>query len=167
MSPWEECASQAYAPDVPAEIEPPELARVVDFAERSRDGDWSLRSALVRYAQAEPERVRALLEDVRRLESALHPHTKALEERGAQLWSAVESGVTADVEDVPLVALLEAAVELDRLGDVLATWATDWRQDRPDDVVDAVTADVARRLDDLGVSREEQPPSRAPRRRGG
>jgi len=30
--------------------------RLVDYAESSRDGDWTLRSALVRFAQPEPTR---------------------------------------------------------------------------------------------------------------
>ena len=56
---------------VPADIEPPELARLLDFAERPRTQDWSLRAALVRYAQPRPQSVSDLLDLVRRLEAAL------------------------------------------------------------------------------------------------
>jgi hypothetical protein len=147
---------------VPAEIQPVELGRVVDFAERSRVGDWSLRSALVRYAEGEPVRVSQVIEQVRRLETALHALRKRLEHHGPQLWAAVE-GQPADVDEAKVVDLLRAAIELDRLGDTLATWAEDRAGRRPDDDVDRVTAEVARRLDDLGLPREEPPPRRSGR----
>ena len=149
---------------MPAEIQPEALARVVDFAERSRIGDWSLRSALVRYAEGQPVRVSRLLEQVRRTETAFHALGKVLEKRGPELWAAVDDGA-ASPDDAKVVDLVRAAVELDRLGDALATWADDRTGPRPDDDVDAVTADVSRRLDDLGLPREE-PMARPPRRRG-
>ena len=147
---------------MPAEIQPVELARVVDFAERSRVGDWSLRSALVRYAEGQPERVSRVLESVRRLDAALHPHGRVLERRGVELWSAVDGGAT-DAEDVALVELLKVAIELDRLGDALAGWADDRTGPRPDDTVDAIAGAVAAQLDELGVPREEQSPRRGGR----
>ena len=149
---------------MPAEIQPVALARVVDFAERSRVGDWSLRSALVRYAEGQPIRVRELLEQVRRTETAFHALGKLLEKRGPELWAAVDAG-EADAADARTVDLLRAAIELDRLGDTLAAWADDRSGTRPDDTVDAVTSEVAQRLDDLGLPREE-PMARPPRRRG-
>jgi hypothetical protein len=149
---------------VPAEIRPVELARVVDFAERSRAGDWSLRSALVRYAEGQPVRVSNLLEQVRRTETAFHALGKVLEKRGPELWAATD-GDDVTPDDQKVVDLLRAAVELDRLGDALATWAEDRAGSRPDEAVDAVTADVARRLDELGLPREE-PMARPPRRGG-
>jgi hypothetical protein len=147
---------------VPAEIQPVELARVVDFAERSRVGDWSLRSALVRYAEGQPVRVSQLLEQVRRTETAFHALGKVLEKRGPELWAAVDGGVVA-ADDAKVIDLVRAAIELDRIGDALAQWANDRTGSRPDDDVDSVTADVAKRLDDLGVPREEQPPRRVGR----
>ena len=148
---------------MPAEVRPPELARLVDFAERPRTHDWSLRAALVRYAQPQPVRVGALVELIRRIEFALRPHAKRLEREGPAIWSALESGATSG-DDALLLGLLGAAAELDRIGDALATWAVHRTGERPDAEVDAVTADVARRLDTLGVPREEQ--GRPPRRRG-
>jgi hypothetical protein len=150
---------------VPAEIQPVELARVVDFAERSRVGDWSLRSALVRYAEGQPVRVSQLLEQVRRTETAFHALGKVLEKRGPELWAAADGGEVA-ADDVKAVDLLRAAIELDRLGDTLAAWADDRTVSRPDDEVDVVTSDVQGRLDELGLPREE-PMARPPRRRGG
>jgi hypothetical protein len=134
----------------------------VDFAERSRVGDWSLRSALVRYAEGQPVRVSQVLEQVRRTETALHALGKVFEKRGPELWASLDGGdVTPD--DARIVDLLRAAAELDRLGDALATWAEDRTGSRPDDDVDSLTAQVAKRLDDLGLPREEGPPRRAGR----
>ena len=126
----------------------PDVAALLDVAERSRAGDWSLRSALVRYGQAEPVRVQRLLEVVRRLDAALKPHAKALE-RG---------------DDVPEAApLLEVAAMLDAVGDRLAEWADDRAtHERPDAEVDDVTSRAGARLDELGVPREEGPPRPGP-----
>jgi hypothetical protein len=147
---------------VAAELQPIELARIVDFAERPRVGDWSLRSALVRYAEGQPERVSGVLEQVRRLDAALHPFTKVLEKRGTDLWRTLEAGGDTP-EDAPLLALLRVAIELDGLGDVLAAWADDRTRPRPDDTVDATTSSAAQDLDDLGVPREQPPPRRSGR----
>jgi hypothetical protein len=62
------------------------------------------------------------------------------------------------------VGLLSAARELDQLGDLLAAWAVDPSVPAPNGDVDRVVADVARRLDLLGIPREERPPG--PRNRG-
>lgn len=146
---------------VSAEVHPPELAQLIDYAERSRAGDWSLRSALTRYAQPQPQRVSDLLDLVRRIEFAIGPHRPTIERDGAALWQAVQSTDGPPPADDQLLGLLRAMVELDRLGDVLATWAFHPSGGRPDTAVDAVTADVARQLSELGVPREErQPPTR-------
>ena len=148
---------------MPAALEPPELDRVVSFAERSRVGDWSLRSALVRYAQSQPERVSQVLELVRRIELALGPQAKLLQREGPAVWQAVESGVAPGSGSMPLVVgLLRAASALDGLADLLAAWAVDRTGERPDAAVDAVVLAVTTRLDDLGVTREERqrPPGR-------
>jgi hypothetical protein len=144
---------------VAVEIEPPELAQLVDFAERPRVDDWSLRSALVRYAQPQPQRVQALLESVRRLDFTLGKHRKTIEKTGPELWATLQSGA----DDGELVALLRVATEIDELGDVLAKWALDPDQAQPNDAVDRVVAGTSARLDALGVAREEGPP---PGRRG-
>jgi len=144
---------------VPAEIEPPELARLVDYAERSRTDDWSLRSALVLYALPQPQRVNDILVHVRRLDRALGQQSKRLQREGAELWRALEAGDDGD----DLVGLLEAARELDDLGDVVVAWAVDRTGSAPDAKVDALVADVGQRLDALGVPYEESP---GPRNRG-
>lgn len=149
---------------MPAEIEPPELARLVDFAERPRVEDWSLRAALVRYAQPEPQRVNDLLDRVRRLEFALGPHSKTIEQQGDAIWRALEDGDSSSAEIGDVVQLLDAAREIDRLGDVLAAWAVDISRPRPNAAVDATIADVGERLDALGVPHEER--QRPPRQRG-
>jgi len=123
---------------MPPEL-PPELAALVDFAERPRVDYWSLRSALVRYAQPEPQRVSDLLDVVRRVEWAL-------------------------AKKPNLDGLLAITRELDALGDELAAWAVDITQPQPDADVDRVVADVATRLDQIGVPQQERPPG--PRNRG-
>jgi hypothetical protein len=140
---------------MPVEVSPPELARLLDYAERPRTHDWSFRAALCRYAQPQPQRVSNVLDLMRRIEFALAPHTKAVEADGPAHWQAAAGEAVPGVD--PLVAgLLPAMVELDRLGDVLAAWAVDRADERPDAVVDAVTDDVGRRLSELGVPREDQ-----------
>jgi len=149
---------------VPVQVEPPELARVLDFAERPRSHDWSFRAALVRYAQPQPERVSALLDLVRRLEFAVKPRLKEIERDGPALWDAATGDGTGDPF---LVGALQAMIELDRLGDALAEWAVDRSGDRPDAQVDAVTADVAARLEAAGIPQaERQRPPRGARSRG-
>jgi hypothetical protein len=145
---------------VPAEIEPPELARLVDYAERPRTRDWSLRAALVRYAQPQPQRVNDLLDAVRRTDFALAEHNDELLRDGHALWDELGNGDDGG----PLVALLRVAQELDGLGDVLAAWAVDRAEPSPDAEVDRVTVDVTARLDQLGVPQQERPPG--PRNRG-
>jgi hypothetical protein len=149
---------------VPPEIEPPALARLLDFAERPRVEDWSLRAALVRYASPQPQRVNDLLDLVRRLEWALGKHAATLERDGEELWNALRDGTGSSAEQTYVVELLRAARELDQLGDVLAAWAVDISADRPDAQVDAVIVDVAERLERLGVPHEDRP--RPPRQRG-
>jgi hypothetical protein len=141
---------------VPAEISPPELARLVDFAERPRVDDWSLRSALVRYAQPEPQRVSDLLDVSRRVEWALSENGSAIERDGDAFWNALTKG--GPPPDDFLAGVLEIAQQLDGLGDVIAQWAVDIDQPRPDAEIDRVVADAARNLDALKVPRQEPPP---------
>jgi hypothetical protein len=149
---------------MPVEVEPAELARLLDFAERPRVDDWSLRAALVRYAQPEPERAARLLEVLRRVEGALHRHGKLLERDGPAIWATLSDetpSTTGSHRDV--IALLLATAELDQLGNRLAAWAVNRAGQRPDTEVDEVVTDVADRLDTLGVPRAEQ--NVRPRRR--
>jgi hypothetical protein len=141
---------------MPAEVAPPELARLLDFAERPRVQDWSLRAALCRYAQPQPERVSTVLDLVRRIEFAFSQHTDAIASDGPAHWQAVESHDPVAGVDPFVAGLLHATRQLDRLGDVLAQWAADRTGERPDEAVDAATADVAQRLEELGVPHEDQ-----------
>jgi hypothetical protein len=112
-------------------------ANELDFTERPRPPDgWSLRAALTRYAQGQPQRVANLLEVVRRIQFGL-------------------AKVDAD---------LQPCIErIDGVADALSAWAADpWRAHRPDAEVDTVIASVTQELDALGVPVEERParPSR-------
>jgi hypothetical protein len=147
--------------DVSWDVQPDELAQLIEYAERPRVDDWSLRAALTRYAQPQPQRVSDVLDHVRRIEFALGSYRKTIEAEGPDLWQAAQAADDEASGD-RLVGMLRAMVELDRLGEVLATWASDpSSHERPDDTVDAVVADVARRLDELGIPREERPPPTA------
>ncbi|MGH1491015.1 MAG: hypothetical protein ACRBK7_16745 [Acidimicrobiales bacterium] len=53
---------------------------LLNYGEFPHEGDWTLRSALVRLAQPEPARVGAVLELVRRLDAPLHHVKRALEQ---------------------------------------------------------------------------------------
>jgi hypothetical protein len=147
-----------------AEVEPRELAQLLDAAERPRAENWSLRAALTRYAQPQPQRGSDIIELLRRIESALHKHSKLFERDGEAVWSAVQSESASDAVDPFVVEVLQAMIELDRLGDALAEWAVARATDRPDAIVDSVVADVTARLERLGVRREERP--RPTNRRG-
>ena len=150
---------------MPPEVRPAELARLLDTAERPRAEGWSLRAALTRYAQPQPQRASAVIELLRRLEAVLRPHAKRFEKEGPEVWAAVEGGEGAGAD--PVADVLRALQQLDALGDVLATWAVDRAGERPDAAVDATVAALTVRLEELGVPREERtgPPPGA-RRRG-
>lgn len=155
-------------PAVPAEIEPPELARLVDVAECPRVDDWSLRSALVRYAQPQPRRASVILGLVRRIDAALHPQAKLLRAEGPAIWAALRDGGGPTSGPAGfVVAVLRVSALLDRLGETLAAWAVDPSAPRPDAEVDTVTAEVARQLDAIGVPPEgDRPVPPGARRRG-
>lgn len=147
------------------EVQPAELAALLDLAERPREGDWSLRAALTRYAQPEPRRVSDVLDLVRRVDAVTSAEQRTIAAQGPDLWEALQQSLGRPGTATGLVGLLEAMVEIDRLGDALAAWATDPSIDAPDDAVDAVTADVRRRLAALGVPEQHDPRASA-RRRG-
>ncbi|MGH9084780.1 MAG: hypothetical protein ACRDYW_04955 [Acidimicrobiales bacterium] len=150
---------------MPPELEPPELATLVDFAERPRTGDWSLRSSLVRYAQSQPVRVSRVIELVRRIEQVVHTHAKLLAAEGPALWGALVAGTSrAGQPHAVVVGVLRASAELDALAELLAMWADDRSRLRPDAEVDAAVVEVTGLLDGLGVPREER--AGPPRRRG-
>ena len=152
------------------DVQPAALAMVLDFAERSRAADWSMRSALTRYGQPEPQRASDVTMVLRRLDGALKQHLATFRREGPALWAAIEHDAAVEEPLQPVVDLVRVARDLDRLGDTLAEWAIDITAPRPDGEVDAVTAELAARLDDLGVPREEGPPRPGPdgrpRRRG-
>jgi len=104
-----------------------------------------------------------VLDLVRRIEAALHPHAARLDRDGPQLWAALAAADgSADHDDV-LLGLLGAVVELDRLGDTLAAWADDRTHHHPEDAVTTTVSDVAQRLEALGIPHEER--TRPPRQR--
>ncbi|MFN8052562.1 MAG: hypothetical protein U0Q22_14040 [Acidimicrobiales bacterium] len=110
-------------------------------------------------------KVSHFLESVRRIEGELDRHLDALRTRGPALWERLTTGdaSTADGDDATLLGVLAAAQRIDEVGDRLATWAVRRKGERPDAAVDEVSAEVAARLDELGIPREERlPPSARP-----
>ncbi len=74
--------------------------------------------------------------------------------------AASEPDAPAD-EELGALALLDVALHLDALADVLTSWANAGPADPPLDQVDATCRQVRTRLDELGVPRETGPPPRA------
>lgn len=138
------------------DIQPAELAALVDLEERPRVADWSLRAALCRYAQPQPQRVSDVLDLVRRIQFAID--LADVEDDGPALWEALQrgDGDRADKDEVTL-GLLAAMAQIDRAGDALAGWAVDRSGEAPDPIVDEVIADVTERLARLGVPHQERP----------
>lgn len=147
-----------------AEVQPSELARLLDLGERPRSDNWSLRAALTRYGQPRAQLASDVTEVLRRVEGALKAHGKTFEREGPAIWQAVTTE-EVDGEHRALVDLLGVAAALDTMGDALATWAADITRERPDATVEASVTALANRLDAIGVPREEAPP-RGSRGRG-
>jgi hypothetical protein len=106
-TPEDLAAALARAHDVPVDGLP-SAPLLVDYAESGRDGDWSLRSALVRFAQPEPVRAGAVLELVRRTDGALKAHRRRLEtapvpthpDLGPDCFAAGDGGVALAAQAV-------------------------------------------------------------------
>jgi hypothetical protein len=142
-------------------VEPPELARLVDLSEWPRHQGWSLRAALVRYAQPQPARAAAVLRLVRRIDAVLHGPRRVLPRAGRGGGGAVRAG-----DPGPLPGLFRAVAPLDRLADRITEWAPERAGVRPDTEIDAVVAEVTAALDALGVPHEQREPPPGARRRG-
>lgn len=110
-----------------------------------RRDDWSLRAALVRFAQPEPVRAGAVLELVRRTDGALRT-----------------------TDEATAAALAPVVADLDAIADALVAWAVDRGGPPPVAVIDDHAAAAHARLEALGVRREDGPPRPPPgsRRRG-
>ena len=114
---------------------------LLGFADSPRDEDWSLRAALVRFAQPEPTRAGAVLELVRRTDGALK--------------------AAGDEPPDELVAVVD---ELGAIADALVAWAIRRDGPPPVDVVERHGARAHQLLEELGVPRETGPPTRGRRR---
>jgi hypothetical protein len=149
------------------DVQPAELAALLDVAERPRVGGWTLRSALTRYAQPRPAQVGELLDLVRRIDGVRSGLVDVARHDGPALWAAATEGDGDGGAGVSpfAIGLVRALIEVDRLGDQLAAWADRWSTDRPDAEVAAATAELRARLDGLGVPEQERP-TPPPGRRG-
>lgn len=82
------------------------------------------------------------------------------------VMAGYRSEVSLDREEELALPLLAEAARFDRLARRLADWADSDLSAPPLDAVDRLTAEVAQRLDELGVPEETGPPPRGARSRG-
>jgi hypothetical protein len=104
---------------------------LTEYADRILVNGWCLRSALVRYAQAQPVRATALHTMMRRLDAAIVPASNLRE------------------------SLLPTVARFDELALTMSTWAADRAtHPRPDDAVDEVMSRTAAEFERLQVPEE-------------
>jgi hypothetical protein len=105
---------------------------LTEYADRLLTDGWCLRSALVRYAQAQPVRATSLHALMRRLDAAIVPSSELRE------------------------SLTPTVAQFDAFALVMATWAADRSSYlRPDDAVDAVLASTRAEFERLQVPEEQ------------
>lgn len=107
---------------------------LLDYAERTRAGDWSLRSALVRFAQPEPVRAAEVLSQVRRLDAVLRPFTRSLERRfvtcDRELGESPGVDAAAPYPDIRTADLARVArVQPEGLAVVVDSYGSVWELD--------------------------------------
>lgn len=138
------------------------------MAERPRVANWSLRAALTRYGQPQPQRTSDLIEVLRRIDVALKQRSGLFERHGDALWAALGDPAPPAPELRDGIELLGVISRVDEVGERLAAWARDPHlESRPDEAIDAVVAEAGRRLDELGVPRVPREEQRRPPRAGG
>ncbi len=119
-----------------------ESLTLLQVAESPRAGDWTLRSALVRFAQVQPELSGALLESVRRSQAALDPLSRNLMRHGAVtdrgLSIASDGGLAPIADPLPDIRSADIARAVRACGDT---------ESALDAVVEAYGAEAAGDLD--------------------
>lgn len=136
-------------------------------------------SGLMRYAQPRAALVAQVWQELRRVQWSLREGSELVASEGPSLLAraqeqrseAGQAGAapsSARDQQERLVAVLRAAMDLDELGDVIATWAVDRAGERPDAQVEQVVQRVAELLDAAEVPHEprEGPPRGRGSRRG-
>lgn len=115
-------------------------------------------AALCRLAQPQPALVARIWASIRRVLWSVQAAADRLDHEGAELWAQAREEDDADAE--PLVQVLRSAIELDSIGDALATWAADVSGERPDAQAAEALDRIEARLDTAGVPHEprEGPP---------
>lgn len=166
--------------------QPLTAAPLTELAESMRRTGWSFRSALVRFAQPEPLRSAAIVELIRRSETAMKPLTASLadgrlaaigrlapfpEAAGAaeiEAALATLASVVDGADDLPPEAgaalpVVHAITVLDRLGEAVTAWAVTAPAPAPVAEWDATCRWLRARFDALGVPSESGPPRRGGR----
>jgi hypothetical protein len=153
-------------------VEPEPERSLLNYAESPRAGDWTMRSALVRFAQPEPVRAATLLALVRRLDAVLHHVARRLERRTVVCDRELGPEATADpvapypdTRGADLARL--ARLDPDGFPVMLAAYTADGELDHEEQVALPLLG-VALELDDLAevlaswaVDASDPPPTTA------
>lgn len=90
-----------------------EIRTLLQVSESPRVDDWTLRSALVRFAQPQPELASAILESVRRTQAALDPIARELLRHGVvtdrRLGTSGDGGLAPPIDPLPDVRVADLA----------------------------------------------------------
>ncbi len=96
----------------------PDLERsLLRYAESPRVGDWTLRSAVVRLAQPQPELANLILEAVRRCDGALHGRARSVLVHST--WT--DRGLVTGDRDDPCAAMVVGPQLVDAVADARVT----------------------------------------------
>ncbi len=177
MTPEERAVELTAAHAKPEDVD--EENSILNYAEAPREKDWTLRSALVRLAQPHPLRSEAVLQLVRRLDAAIKPMVRSLQQHGVTSQRSIPGGAQ-NISDTRLVdvvsdsdvlaayrerielndaeqasvQLVRLALQMDELADRLATWAAAGSSDPPLAEIDHTCARVLKAMNDGGVPEE-------------
>lgn len=177
MTPEQRAVELIAAHAKPVDVD--EQNSILNYAEAPRNGNWTLRSALVRLAQPHPLRSEAVLQLVRRLDAAIKPMMRPLQQHGVQSRRSIPRGADqiADIRLVDLVSdpevlaayremveldeaelasvhLVRLAVDLDELANTLAAWAATGLGDPPVAEIDSTCARVLESMNTSAVPEE-------------
>ncbi len=177
MTPEKRAVELIAAHAKPVEVD--EQNSILNYAEAPRVGDWTLRSALVRLAQPHPLRSEAVLQLVRRLDAAIRPMVRPLQQHGVTSQRSIPGGaqkiadtrlvdvasdsavlaaygemVELDDAEQASIHLVDLALQLDKLSNTLSAWAAAGSDGAPLAEIDNTCARVLKAMNDGGVPEE-------------
>ncbi len=136
-------------------VELDEERSLLNYAEVSHAGDWTLRSALVRLAQRDPVRVGALLHVSRRIDASLHHVTRTLRAHpvtcdgalavdGSDRATTIGERPARPYPDVRTADLARAMAIVADPDAILAGYAAETALDREEELALPILAEAAR-----------------------